>query len=180
MDGAHSPLTTFWTTRTVEISECWLNALVAYADSDMIVWPSRDVQKAIRKILLESARAYQLTVNHAPDISYDQRPSGPCQIDSFDLPNPFLQFIGRVCLALKRLYLWVMEKSVPFLVTALPRLIHCAVGRTSADVEVGHSGDGSRRISANSRVVVLVWAVSMYKRPWRQLLESEICINPGA
>lgn len=51
------PLTTFWITRTVEINECLLNALVAYADNDMTVWPSNDVQKAMRNMLCaKSAR----------------------------------------------------------------------------------------------------------------------------
>ena len=50
-ESSDAPLTTFCTTRTVEINECSLNALVAYAESDMIVWPSKDVQNAIRKML---------------------------------------------------------------------------------------------------------------------------------
>lgn len=45
------PLTTFWTTRTVDINECLLKELVAYADKDKTVWPSREVENAIKNIL---------------------------------------------------------------------------------------------------------------------------------
>lgn len=31
--------------------ECVLNALVAYTDNEITVWPSREVTKAIKKIL---------------------------------------------------------------------------------------------------------------------------------
>lgn len=34
------------------MSECLLNALVAYAESDITVCPSREVQNAMRNILL--------------------------------------------------------------------------------------------------------------------------------
>lgn len=51
--GQDLPLTTFWTTKTVDIKECLLKALVAYAPSDATVWPSKDVQNDMRKILFE-------------------------------------------------------------------------------------------------------------------------------
>ena len=45
------PLTTCCTTRTVATSECLAKALVAYTIRFVVVWLSKDVEKANRKTL---------------------------------------------------------------------------------------------------------------------------------
>jgi len=84
-----------------------LNALVAYTDNDTTVWPSNDVQKAIKNILHNDisiseikeqssyiqASASQAGMKLVPNICKYQGPLRPGLTDGFNALDTCLRFV---------------------------------------------------------------------------------------
>lgn len=137
-----SPFTTFCTTRTVEISECLLKALVAYADRDITVCPSSEVQNAMRNILEDWSVGRSSAIcckSHEPNIGHNQRPGRPSHVDGLNLADTFLGLArsrdtARFSLSL----ILLLQQFLSFKIHDVALVLHRAVRRTRAMVDQWH------------------------------------------
>ena len=77
---------------------------------------------------------------YKPDISNNQSPRGPCQIDGFDLSNTFLNLIQRRCITAMVSFAQIstMKELIIFIIVALLHVVQCAIGGSGVYVDMGH------------------------------------------
>ena len=77
---------------------------------------------------------------YEPDISNNQSPRGPCQIDGLDLSNTFLNLIQRrrITAMVSFAQIFTMKELIPFLIVALLHVVKCAIGGSGVYIDMGH------------------------------------------